>query len=176
MGKWAVQRGISDQRQSSLRRVAGRPRGRSAVRGNWWRSQAAVSPRRNKRAAINAIGSKTTRRAAGRQRSNARSARISAKGANARSAGALASARTSAKGANARSAGARASASTSDKGADARSVGWGASNPRSSLRGRRAVDRQRNSDVSSCKRPCRHIDRHMCSQAHPLSFDITYIL
>ena len=29
---------------------------------------------------------------------------------------------------------------------------------------------QRNSDVSSFKRPCRLIYRHMCNQAHHLSF------
>ena len=37
---------------------------------------------------------------------------------------------------------------------------------------RTAVERQRSSDVSSFKRPYRHMYHRMCSQAHPLSLDI----
>jgi hypothetical protein len=69
---------------------------------------------------------------------------------------------------NARSVGGRASVSIIAEGAHARSVGWGASEPLPSSRLRRAVEWQRNSDVSSFKQPC-HTSSHMSSQARPLS-------
>ena len=97
---------------------------------------------------VYAMSARTTARGAGARSAGERaSARISAGGADARSAGGRASARTSASGANARSAGGGTSARTSARGANARSAGEQAS--------ARTSAREANAGAVGAQRRCR---------------------